>query len=127
MRLEGFVSLDAPYGGGRFTTPPLRFSFFAVRPSIAPAHGSAQPITSKPSRADQHRTAHRLVEDDHRVGVALPSTVALSSKAGKFPRMGDSFDQGDRMEQNFARARESDVPARLLDVLRRPDHETSRP
>ena len=24
-RLDGFVSLDAPYGG-RFTTPPIRFS-----------------------------------------------------------------------------------------------------
>ena len=26
MRLDGFVSVDAPYGGGRFTTPPIRFS-----------------------------------------------------------------------------------------------------
>ena len=26
LRLDGFVSVDAPYGGGRFTTPPIRFS-----------------------------------------------------------------------------------------------------
>ena len=85
--------------------------------SLVLAHGSAQPIASEPTCSEEHRTGHRLLEEDHGVSVHLPTAITLARQLGKLPRVRDALDKGHGMQQHLARTRKADVRAGILDAL----------
>jgi hypothetical protein len=92
MRLDGFVSADAPYGGGELTTRPLRFSGSRLELNVDTAGGGGVRVelldgTGKPIRGLSGAASVWHVGNSVRLSVTWPGDVDLESWAGKPVRL----------------------------------------